>query len=167
MVKQHLFSALAAFTLLSCFAVTSAHAKKDWSEKEWHHRHREYDDDDRGHYKHYKHYRHYKRPDVIVIDHSDRIIIQEYARQRYYRHCPHGLVETYHGCMAPAYYHRNYVIGRPLEARWEPLPRDLLYQLSPTPVGYRYVMVDRDVLLIAEGSKKVIDAMTLFSAIGR
>lgn len=37
---------------------------------------------------------------------------------------------------------------------------------QPVPRGYEYVRVDNDVLLIAEASKKVIDAVTLLSAVG-
>ncbi|MBI2234821.1 MAG: RcnB family protein, partial [Micavibrio aeruginosavorus] len=42
---------------------------------------------------------------------------------------------------------------------------DLLDLLGPPPRGHQYVQVDKDVLLIGEASKKVIDAVTLLSAV--
>lgn len=47
-----------------------------------------------------------------------------------------------------------------------PVPDDLLLRLRPVPAGYQYVQVDKDILLIGEASKKVIDAVTLISAVG-
>ena len=63
---------------------------------------------------------------------------------------------------------KKYRVGYPLpdDVVYVPVPRDLLVHLSPVPAGYQYVKVDKDVLLIAEASKKVIDAVTLLSAVG-
>lgn len=61
---------------------------------------------------------------------------------------------------------RAYVIGRPLPAavRWRPLPYDIARRLPPPPRGHRFILVDRDVLLVAEATKLVIDAAVLLSA---
>lgn len=41
------------------------------------------------------------------------------------------------------------------------------YYLPPPPYGHFYARVDRDVFLVAEGTKRIIDAFVLFDAVGR
>jgi hypothetical protein len=41
----------------------------------------------------------------------------------------------------------------------QPLPRVLVTQLGPAPAGYRYVLVDGDVLKLAVGTRLVVDAI--------
>jgi hypothetical protein len=52
-------------------------------------------------------------------------------------------------------------IGKPLasSAALQPLPAPLQPLLPPTPPGNRYVLVGGDVLLIAESSRMVVDAV--------
>jgi len=45
---------------------------------------------------------------------------------------------------------------------WEPLPYDLYYRLPPAPYGCRYVMVDRDILIVAIASGIVLDALMYY-----
>lgn len=115
--------------------------------------------------KHEDHYEH-GRERVIIHD-DDRVYIREYIGREYHEHCPPGLAKKHNGCLPPGHAKR-YVIGRPLAGTviYEDVPQPLLVHLQPVPVGYRYVMVDTDVLLISEASKKVIDAVTLLSAVG-
>jgi Ni/Co efflux regulator RcnB len=47
------------------------------------------------------------------------------------------------------------------------LPYDLLIKLKPAPKEYSYVKVDDNVLLIAEASKKIIDAVDILSTLNR
>ena len=98
---------------------------------------------------------------------SDRVVIHEYIASRYRPHCPPGLAKKHNGCVPPGHIH-HYVIGQPLPETiiYEPVPEELLMRLQPVPVGYRYVQVDNDVLLMAEASHEVIDAITLLSAVG-
>jgi hypothetical protein len=104
---------------------------------------------------------------VVVIIDSERDYIRDYIRTDYRRHCPPGLAKKNNGCQPPGQA-KKYRVGYPLpdDVVYVPVPRDLLVHLSPVPAGYQYVKVDKDVLLIAEASKKVIDAVTLLSAVG-
>lgn len=107
--------------------------------------------------------------DVIVINRSNRTVIRQYIANDYRSNCPPGLARKHHGCLPPGQAKKHYVVGRPLPAyvAWQEVPEPLLLQLEPVPVGYQYVMVDRDVLLLNAASHKVIDAITLLSAVGR
>lgn len=142
----------------------SGHPGKGW--------HKEHRDDKRGHHKE----RDKRRDDdrhVVVIDrdrpHWDRshreVIVRYYNEHR--SSCPPGLIETRTGCLPRGQAKKRYVIGQPLPRTVviETLPYDLYRQLPPPPHGYLYRRVDGDVLLIAEGTKKVIDAIVLFSAL--
>ena len=104
---------------------------------------------------------------VAVITIGDRAIIQQYLAKNG-RKCPPGLAKKNNGCLPPGQA-KKYRVGQviPGGVVYTPIPRDLLVRLSPLPLGYAYVQVDKDVLLIAEASKKVIDAVTLLSALGK
>lgn len=147
--------------ILACLVLSTAIASPALADKggkghgkdkhqEWSHK----DDHDRG-------------PDIIVIDNRDRVIIRDYVAQDYRRHCPPGLAKKHNGCMPPGQA-KKYRVGYalPPDVVYYPVPRDLLVELQPVPAGYQYVRVDKDVLLISEASHKVIDAITLLSAVG-
>lgn len=110
--------------------------------------------------------RHSHGPTIVF---HDRLIIEDYLNQHEGRkHCPPGLAKKHNGCLPPGQA-KKYRVGERLPAgvRWSPVPHDLLVMLTPPPRGYRYVKVDRDVLLIGEATKKVIDAVELLSAVGK
>ncbi|MGE3713111.1 MAG: hypothetical protein AB7F82_01100 [Alphaproteobacteria bacterium] len=102
---------------------------------------------------------------LLTFYDDDRVIIRNYLHDNYARNCPLGLAKKNNGCLPPGQAKKMYRVGYPLEVAWNPMPDVLLDRLHPAPHGYRYVMVDRDVLLIGEASKKVIDAITLLSAL--
>jgi Ni/Co efflux regulator RcnB len=137
---------------------TIAYADPTW--KQEHH-------NNKGKIKHQsKHEKHEDDGKVtIAIYDEDRMYIREYIGEKYHRSCPPGLAKKHNGCLPPGQA-KKYVIGRPLTVAYEGVPDILLGRLHPVPAGYRYVMVDKDVLLISEASKKVIDAVTLLSAVG-
>jgi Ni/Co efflux regulator RcnB len=155
-----------AITLLACAMLAASPAiAKDNDHGKGKGKHKHYE-------KHHKHEKHGKRSghddDVninIIIGSNDRVIIRDYYR-KHGHHCPPGLAKKRNGCMPPGQY-KKYVRGEylPDYVYWEPLPRDLLIHLHPAPHGHRYVMVDQNVLLISEASKKIIDAITLLSAV--
>lgn len=102
----------------------------------------------------------------IEITTPDRATINNYLRENYHPpHCPPGLAKKNKGCLPPGQA-KKYRIGHRLPSTvvFKPLPENILVQLSPVP-GYRYVQVDQDILLIGEATKKVIDAVTLLSAV--
>jgi Ni/Co efflux regulator RcnB len=118
-------------------------------------------------------YRQGKR--VYYIPNDERMVIREYYVERY--PCPPGhMKKGKRGCLTEAHprygrdrhYKVRYVIGKPLppEVVYAEVPQPLLVRLGgPPSPGLRYVQVDDDVLLISEATKKVIDAVTLFSAV--
>jgi Ni/Co efflux regulator RcnB len=122
-------------------------------------------DSDRGHWN-----GDHDRDDttVIVIENNDRREIRDYITRDYHHHCPPGLAKKHNGCLPPGQAKKLYRIGErlPDNVVFVPVPDDLRRRLGPVPSGYEYVKVDKDVLLISEASKKVIDAVTLLSAVG-
>lgn len=101
----------------------------------------------------------------IRIGSDDRVMISRYMRSHYQKNCPPGLAKKNNGCMPPGQA-KKYVIGGILpDGIWTDLPYGLLDVLGPAPRGYRYVQVDKDVLLINEATKKILDAVTLLSAL--
>jgi hypothetical protein len=50
----------------------------------------------------------------------------------------------------------------PYDLYWEPIPYDLYYMLPPAPYGCRYVLVDRDVLLIVISTGLILDALMYY-----
>ena len=101
---------------------------------------------------------------AINIGGNDRNIIQSYLKKNYSRHCPPGLAKKNNGCLPPGQA-KKYGIGNRLDVGYKHLPRDLLNLLGPAPQGTFYGMVDKDILLISEAGKKVLDAVTLLSAV--
>jgi Ni/Co efflux regulator RcnB len=131
-------------------------------------------DHDRGqpHY-HSKHQQNYNHRPVRIRDNDRKVIVQyitvDYGTHRKgrghnkYRDHAHGHNKHRHN----VHYYQPYTIGKrlPDTVQWRPIPRDLHARLKPVPVGYHYVQVDNDVLLMSEATKLVIDAITLLSAI--
>ncbi len=105
---------------------------------------------------------------TIVIGGSDKVLLRQYIVEDFHSHCPPGLAKKRNGCLPPGQAKKRYVIGDvlPGDVYWEPLPRHILTRLGSVRPGYQYVRVDKDVLLISEATKKVVDAVTLLSAVG-
>ncbi|HCM83534.1 MAG TPA: hypothetical protein PKW15_04590 [Alphaproteobacteria bacterium] len=103
-------------------------------------------------------------PIKITIGGGDRVIISDYLRSHYGRKCPPGLAKKNNGCLPPGQA-KKYGIGSRLDYSYRDLPRGLLDLLGAPPAGARYVMVDNDVLLVSEAGKKILDAVTLLSAV--
>lgn len=111
--------------------------------------HKEHDDDDNGHHKH----------------HSDRDILRGYVIKHYKAHCPPGLAKKNPPCIPPGQA-KKFARGAFLpEIGFEPLPQDIVVLLSPPPPDAYYVRMDRNVYLITEGTRKVVEAFELFSEV--
>lgn len=98
---------------------------------------------------------------TITISPRDQVVIRQYfGRQFAGGHCPPGLAKKNNGCLPPGQA-KKWAQGRPLPGGlpYYALPRDLLRQLTAPPAGYDYVRVANDVLLIAIGSRMVLDAV--------
>lgn len=129
---------------------------------------RNYDHQDVGRYN-YNYQRNIGRPDVIKIYDNDRIILNRYVEDNYRRSAPPGWSKHHHGY--PPYYQktRRYIVGYPLpnDVVYYSVPYEVRSHMKPVPIGYQYVRVDNDVLLMNAATKQIIDAVTLFSAIGQ
>ncbi len=107
-----------------------------------------------------------RHADVRVGGHfndHDRTVVRTYYGEHYgpgARSCPPGLAKKNNGCMPPGQA-KKWAVGRPLPAgvAYYAVPGPMLVQLSPAPVGYRYVRVGSDILLISVGSRMVVDGM--------
>jgi Ni/Co efflux regulator RcnB len=83
-----------------------------------------------------------------------------YGKQHASGRCPPGLAKKNNGCMPPGQA-KKWQKGRPLASStvWYPVPRELVVVLGTPPAGYRYVRVVNDILLIAIGTRMVVDAI--------
>jgi hypothetical protein len=99
----------------------------------------------------------------VTIGGSDRNVISNYLRSHYSRNCPPGLAKKNNGCLPPGQA-KKYGVGQRFYGSYDRLPRDLAGMLNPPP-GTFYAMVDKDVVLMSEATKKIVDAVTLLSAV--
>ncbi|MBB4658217.1 RcnB family protein [Parvularcula dongshanensis] len=77
--------------------------------------------------------------------------------------CPPGLADK--GCTPPGQA-KKYAVGAPLPSGY-PYVRDRrAYRLPPPPEGHRYAKVDRDIVLVAEASRKVVEVVAIIDALG-
>ncbi len=93
---------------------------------------------------------------------DDRNGWHDYWEHEYQRgNCPPGLAKKHNGCRPPGQAKKRYSIGHPL-------PRDvviievpvlLLPRLAPIRPGYRYGIVDGDLVQLAIGTLLVVDAI--------
>lgn len=130
-----------------------------------------YHDHHKKHHKKHKkdkHHRDHKyhghKGDRVVFTREVRVVIEEYYRGG--RHCPPGLRKKKNGCLPPGHAKKRYHVGKelPRHVRVERLPRYLRHRLPPPPAGYRYGYVDNDVLLIADATHRVVDAVVAVNA---
>jgi hypothetical protein len=87
---------------------------------------------------------------------------RDHWRAEYTRgHCPPGLAKKHNGCLPPGQAKKRYAIGRPLPAEvvLVAVPQPLLYRLPRLEPGYRYGMVDGDLVKLAVGTSMVVDAI--------
>lgn len=97
------------------------------------------------------------------FDDQRRDRIRAYLRESYRSNCPPGLAKKHNRCQPPGQAKR-YVVGDFLPPTYRPLPQGLLVEMGPPPPGTFYTMVDKDVLLVTEATRKILDAVTLLSA---
>lgn len=90
-----------------------------------------------------------------------RTVIFDYYNESFKSgNCPPGLEKKNNSCTPPGL-SKKWVVGRTLPhdiVRYE-LPAAVVVQLGPPPIGHRYVRVASDILLIAEGTGMIIDAL--------
>ena len=86
---------------------------------------------------------------------------QWYSAQYHAGHCPPGLAKKNNGCLPPGQA-RKWRVGQQLSSGvvYYAVPQPVLVQIGLPPAGYRYVRVGNDILLLAVGSRMVVDAIT-------
>ena len=100
--------------------------------------------------------------DQVVFVDGDRTAVHTYWVDTYGRgNCPPGLAKKGNGCLPPGQAAKRYVVGRPLPRTIvvERVPTVLVPRLRAVPVGYEYVVVDGDVLLMNTASRVIADAI--------
>jgi len=93
---------------------------------------------------------------------DDRDYWRDYWHQEYaHGNCPPGLAKKHNGCMPPGQAKKRYRVGYPLlpDIVILPVPVVLLPRLAPCPPGYRYGMIDGDLVQLAVGTLLVVDAI--------
>lgn len=75
--------------------------------------------------------------------------------------CPPGLAKKNNGCLPPGQASKRYVVGKavPAGVPIRDLPDDLVIRIGAPPVGYRYALVDGDLVKLAIGTMLVVDAI--------
>jgi len=93
---------------------------------------------------------------------TERSIVRAYYAERHgHSGCPPGLAKKHNGCQPPGQAKKRYATGRPIPDRVvvQPLPRELSVRIGLPPRGYRYGVVDGDVVKLVVGSLLVVDAI--------
>jgi hypothetical protein len=75
--------------------------------------------------------------------------------------CPPGLAKKQNGCLPPGQAKKRYVVGHPLPQGIVAgsLSVELSVRIGPAPPGYRYGILDGDLVKLAVGSMLVVDAI--------
>jgi hypothetical protein len=75
--------------------------------------------------------------------------------------CPPGLAKKNNGCLPPGQAKKRYVVGQPLPPAVEvvPIPQEFSVRIGPPPEGYRYCLIDGDLVKLAIGTQLVVDAI--------
>jgi hypothetical protein len=91
----------------------------------------------------------------------ERDLVRVYYVEHRGKGCPPGLAKKGNGCLPPGQAKKRYLVGRPLDVAVviEPLPPVLVTRLGAPPAGYRYGVVDGDVVKLVIGTLLVVDAI--------
>jgi hypothetical protein len=78
--------------------------------------------------------------------------------------CPPGLAKKNNGCLPPGQAKKRYAVGQrlPNGIVLAELPKELSMRIGVAPSGYRYGLVDGDLVKLAIGTMLVVDAIQSF-----
>ncbi|RPJ81585.1 MAG: hypothetical protein EHM13_10190 [Acidobacteria bacterium] len=99
---------------------------------------------------------------TVVFSNTQRESARLYFVEQHGRgNCPPGLAKKQNGCLPPGQAKKRYVVGHSLPRGivLTALPVDLSVRIGPAPSGYRYGMLDGDLVKLAVGSAFVVDAI--------
>ena len=99
---------------------------------------------------------------TVVFNDLQRGAARSYFVDAYGKgNCPPGLAKKNNGCLPPGQAKKRYVIGHSLPHGIviEVLPVELSVRIGPAPAGYRYGIIDGDLVKLAVGTMLVVDAI--------
>ncbi len=99
---------------------------------------------------------------VVAFAPDTRDVVTLYFQETHGRgKCPPGLAKKNNGCLPPGQAKKRYGVGRalPPDIVVEVVPVELSVRIGAPPPGYRYGMVDGDIVKLAVGTALVVDAI--------
>jgi len=99
---------------------------------------------------------------TVVFSGAQREAARLYFVEAYGRgNCPPGLAKKQNGCLPPGQAKKRYVVGHPLPQGIVvgKLPEELFVRIGPAAPGYRYGILDGDLVEFAVGTMLVVDAI--------
>ena len=99
---------------------------------------------------------------TVALTGNQREAVRSYFVEKYGRgNCPPGLAKKDNGCLPPGQAKKRYVVGRSLPRGIVvgDLPGELSVRIGPAPTGYRYGILDGDLVTLAVGTRLVVDAI--------
>ena len=99
---------------------------------------------------------------IVVFSNTQREAARSYFVKEHGRgNCPPGLAKKHNGCLPPGQAKKRYVVGQSLPHGIvvEELPAELSVRIGPAPPGYRYGILDGDLVKLAVGTMLVVDAI--------
>jgi hypothetical protein len=106
----------------------------------------------------------HKGRDTTLVSFSidERTSVQSFFVEKHGKgNCPPGLAKKNNGCLPPGQAKKRYAVGHavPSTITVEVLPAELSVRIGPPPAGYRYAVIDGDVVKLAIGTLLVVDAI--------
>ena len=102
---------------------------------------------------------------TVVFNDTQREAARSYfVTQHGQGKCPPGLAKKNNGCLPPGQAKKRYVVGHslPYGIVVGELPVELSVRIGPAPAGYRYGILDGDLVKLAVGTMLVADAIEGF-----
>lgn len=99
---------------------------------------------------------------TVVFSSHQREAAEGYFVEKYGRgNCPPGLAKKHNGCLPPGQEKKRYTVGHPLPSTVvvAELPKELVVRIGVAPPGYRYLIIDGDLVKLAVGTALVVDAI--------
>jgi len=99
---------------------------------------------------------------TVVFSATQREAARSYFVKEHGRgNCPPGLAKKHNGCLPPGQAKKRYVVGHSLPQGIVvgELPVELSARIGSAPPGYRYGILDGDLVKVAVGTMLVVDAI--------
>ena len=98
---------------------------------------------------------------VVFIDTQREAARSYFVKEHGRGTCPPGLAKKNNGCLPPGQAKKRYVVGHsvPRGIVVGDLPVELSVRIGPAPAGYRYGIIDGDLVKLAVGTMLVVDAI--------